>query len=142
MRLCARPFPGWRLLQSGGKAVCPPWPSAQRLNRVRQGHGQVCLPAAVGKSRVLHAAWLCLDCTQDLTKKQDAAFSAYLMQQTQLHRQEVTSLQQRLTQHGFELINKQHELGRMKQQLHDATGRAERAHAAAVALRCGGTTHR
>lgn len=59
------------------------------------------------------------------------------MQQAYRFRQEITSLQQKLTQRGFDLIKKQHELGRLKQQLQDATGKAERAQAAAAAMRCG-----
>lgn len=74
---------------------------------------------------------------QGISARQEEAFSGHLMQQAYRFRQEITSLQQKLTQRGFDLIKKQHELGRLKQQLQDATGKAERAQAAAAAMRCG-----
>ena len=60
--------------------------------------------------------------------RQSETMSAQLWQQTRRYQREIAALQQKV-------IKQQSDMGRMKQQLHDATCRADRAEAASTALR-------
>lgn len=66
--------------------------------------------------------------------KKEKEFNTQLAMQADRHKNEVATLQHKLSQRGFELVRRQHETAGLRQQLEEALVRAKRAEAAKAAI--------
>jgi hypothetical protein len=75
-----------------------------------------------------------LYCWQVEMTKKETEFNTQLSMQADRHRTEVAALQHKLSQRGFDLVKRQHEMAGLRQQLEEALLRAKRAEASKAAI--------